>query len=180
MSGWLLLFSMAVALSMDAFSMSLAIAMQDNRKVNKWVTAGTVGIFHMLMPCLGLYGGRWIASEFEHIAVITAGALLGIIGLQMIRAGLRNEDKMEQVIVPRGIGIFIFALLVSLDSFSIGISLGILQAPLYSVLLAFGAFSAFFTWSGLSLGKQLRQSLGHYGEIIGGLILLGFGLKLIL
>lgn len=179
MSGWIILFMMAVALSMDAFSMSLAIAMQ-NRQVNKSFISVVVGLFHIMMPCIGLYGGRWIAAEFEHIALIAAGALLGIIGLQMIRSGMSQEENLHHIIIPRGIGIFVFALLVSLDSFSVGISLGILQAPLSSVLLAFGVFSAIFTWMGLTLGNQLRHTFGRYGEVIGGLILLGFGLKLIL
>ncbi|WP_240376174.1 manganese efflux pump MntP family protein [Bacillus piscicola] len=179
MSGWIILFTMGFALSMDAFSMSLAVAMQNNQHVNKLRVAVVVGLFHMVMPYIGLTSGRWIASTFEQIALIAAGALLAIIGLQMIKAGWSSDENVQSVIVPHGFGLFAFALLVSLDSFSIGISLGILNAPLLSVLLVFGLFSAFFTWGGLTLGGHLQYTFGRYGEIIGGVILCGFGLKLI-
>ncbi|SDI04439.1 Putative Mn2+ efflux pump MntP [Alteribacillus persepolensis] len=180
MGGWLVLAMMASALSMDAFSMSLAVAMKGARRINKLYTACVVGFFHMLMPFLGLFGGRWIASSFEQIAIITGGVLLLIIGGQMVWAGWKNDGETGGVIVPVGIGLFLFAVLVSLDSFSIGITLGILNAPLAQVLCMFGLFSACFTWAGLTLGHHLQYTLGRYSEIFGGVILFGFGLKLIM
>ncbi|MFB4163320.1 manganese efflux pump MntP family protein [Alteribacillus sp. JSM 102045] len=180
MGGWIILATMASALSMDAFSMSLAIAMKGAEKINKLLTAFIVGFFHMLMPFIGLYGGRLIASSFEKMAIITGGILLFIIGVQMMWAGWKSTDRSGGVIFPRGAGMLFFAVLVSLDSFSIGITLGILNAALVPVLLMFGLFSAFFTWVGLALGKHLQHTFGRYGEIFGGIILLSFGLKLLL
>ncbi|WP_158736990.1 manganese efflux pump [Alteribacillus sp. YIM 98480] len=180
MGGWMILATMALALSMDAFSMSLAVAMRGAERVNKMLTSVIVGLFHMLMPFIGLYGGRLIASSFEKVAIITGGILLFVIGLQMMWTGWNDSEHTGGVIIPRGAGLMFFAVLVSLDSFSIGITLGILNASLIPVLLMFGLFSAFFTWIGLALGNRLQHTLGRYGEIFGGVILLSFGLKLIL
>ncbi|RSL28933.1 hypothetical protein D7Z54_33905 [Salibacterium salarium] len=181
MEGWIVLSGMALALSMDAFSMSLAVAMKKTKHINRVTTAFIVGFFHMLMPFLGLYGGRLIANSFEKLALITGGCLLLVVGLQMVWGGVKNsDDEGGTVIIPRGIGVVFFSLLVSLDSFSIGITLGILNTSLIKVLLLFGAFSACLTWIGLTIGGRLQHTFGSFGEIFGGMILLFFGLKLIL
>lgn len=177
---WFFLSTMAFALSMDAFSMSLAVAMKRKIPVNKMCTALVVGLFHMGMPFLGLISGTWIAASFEQTAMMVAGVLLFVIGLQMIVSSWKKDAEQESMILPVGLGVFIFSFFVSLDSFSIGITLGILKAELFSVLLLFGLFSGIFTWLGLTLGKYMQQSLGRYGEMIGGIILLSFGLKLAL
>ncbi|MDQ0297815.1 putative Mn2+ efflux pump MntP [Salibacterium salarium] len=180
MEGWIVLSGMALALSMDAFSMSLAVAMKKTKYINKATTAFIVGFFHMMMPCLGLYGGRWIATSFEKLALITGGCLLLIVGLQMMWSGAKHSEESDVAIIPRGIGVLFFSLLVSLDSFSIGITLGILNTSLIKVLLLFGMFSAGLTWIGLTVGGRLQHTFGQFGEIFGGMILLIFGLKLIL
>ncbi|MFD2707063.1 manganese efflux pump MntP [Salibacterium lacus] len=179
MEGWLVLCGMAAALSMDAFSMSLAAAMNQAKPIPRLKTAAVVGFFHMVMPCFGLFGGRWIAESFERAALMVGGVLLIITGMQMIGSAFR-KDENGTMIVPRGPGIIFFAILVSLDSFSIGISLGILQTPWMEVLLLFGIFSAAFTWAGLALGGRLQYMLGHLGEAAGGIILFSLGVKLIL
>ncbi|MFB5662754.1 manganese efflux pump MntP family protein [Alteribacillus sp. HJP-4] len=179
MGGWIILSTMALALSMDAFSMSLAVAMKGAR-VRYVRTACVVGLFHMLMPCIGLYGGRWIASSYEKLALFAGGTLLLLVGLQMVWAGLSKDENAEVAIIPRGAGLYLFALLVSIDSFSIGITLGILQAGLLKVLLVFGLVSAFFTWFGLKVGSRFQSIFGRYSEMLGGVILLCFGIRLML
>lgn len=179
LESWFLLSAMAFALSMDAFSMSLAISMKEKRSVHKGFTALVVGLFHMIMPFLGLYSGTFLIASFEHAAMMTAGVLLFVIGIQMIVSSWKKETEKESIIFPTGLGVLIFSFLVSLDSFSIGVSLGILKMELLSVLLLFGLFSGVFTWLGLALGKYMQQSIGRYGEMIGGIILLTFGLKLL-
>ncbi|WP_093338021.1 manganese efflux pump MntP family protein [Salibacterium halotolerans] len=179
MEGWLVLCGMAAALSMDAFSMSLAAAMNQAERIPRLKTAAVVGFFHMIMPSFGLFGGRWIEESFEQAALMVGGVLLIFTGMQMIWSALSSEETTAAV-MPRGKGVFLFAVLVSLDSFSIGISLGILQTPWVEVLLLFGAFSAAFTWAGLALGGRLQYMLGHFGEAAGGIILFSLGVKLIL
>ncbi|MGY4688407.1 manganese efflux pump MntP [Salibacterium sp. K-3] len=179
MEGWIVLCGIAAALSMDAFSMSLAAAMNQSKPIHRFKTAAAVGFFHMMMPCFGLFGGRWIAESFEKAALVAGGALLLVTGLQMIWSAVRKEEN-GTAILPYGTGIIIFAVLVSLDSFSIGISLGILQTSWFKVLVLFGAFSAMFTWAGLALGGRLQHMFGHAGEAAGGVILFILGLKLIL
>jgi manganese efflux pump family protein len=89
------------------------------------------------------------------------------------------KKEEAKVITPVGFGLLLFALSVSLDSFSVGLTLGIYGAKTIMVLLCFGIAATVQTWAGLLLGRKVQGWLGTYSEALGGTILLGFGLKLL-
>ena len=86
----------------------------------------------------------------------------------------------ETTLAPVGKGLWLFALSVSLDSFSVGLTLGIYGAKTMVTILSFGLAAMILTWSGLLIGKKIQGLLGVYSEIFGGSILFIFGLKLLL
>jgi putative Mn2+ efflux pump MntP len=90
------------------------------------------------------------------------------------------KSDQQTLVTPIGFGLIIFALSVSLDSFSVGLSLGIFGARTAVAIFLFGFFSMVLTWAGLLLGRKVQTWLGSYGEALGGGILLAFGLKLLL
>ena len=128
---------MAFALGMDAFSVGLGMGMLRLR-LRQMIKIGlTVGFFHIWMPLLGIFAGRLLSEQFGAIAGYIGGGLLIMLGMQMIWAGLREQETA--FITPVGIGLFLFALGVSLDSFSVGLTLGIYGAKTALVLACFGA-----------------------------------------
>ncbi|MNI77764.1 putative manganese efflux pump MntP [compost metagenome] len=76
-------------------------------------------------------------------------------------------------------GVLLFSLSVSIDSFSVGVSLGMFHSDLLITVLAFGFFGGLMSIMGLALGRSVGRSLGDYGEAAGGAILLAFGLMFI-
>lgn len=166
---------MAIALGMDAFSVGLAVGMQDIRlKRILWIGM-VVGFFHMLMPFIGLSLGSLLSGKIENIAGLAAGSLLCAIGIQMI---IQSFIKKETSIInPVGIGLLVFAFSVSLDSFSIGISLGLSGVATILAIFMFGAVSTFLTWIALLIGRRAHHLLGKYSEIFGGLVLIYFGIN---
>ncbi|ENH97983.1 hypothetical protein J416_02701 [Gracilibacillus halophilus YIM-C55.5] len=114
---------MAIALGMDAFSVGLGMGMQALRLKRMFIIGITVGLFHVLMPFLGLVLGAFISHRLEGIAILAAGLLLCAIGVQMMLQTF--QEKSSDILNPVGIGLFLFALSVSLDSFSVGLSLGL-------------------------------------------------------
>jgi manganese efflux pump family protein len=168
---------MAFALGMDAFSISLGMGMYKLRLRQVFKIGITIGIFHIFMPLLGIIAGRFLSDQFGNIAVYIGGVLLLILGVQMIWSSL--SAKEESIITPVGYGLFIFALSVSLDSFSVGLSLGIYGAQTVLVLICFGAGATLLSWLGLMIGQRVHDWLGQYSEVLGGAILLGFGIKLL-
>jgi manganese efflux pump family protein len=168
---------MAIALGMDAFSVGLGMGMIKLRLRQIFYIGVTIGIFHIVMPLGGMVIGKVLSQEFGSIATLIGGLLLVMRGLQMMFSSFKNEEG--PMISPVGAGLFIFALSVSLDSFSVGLSLGIYGARTMLTILLFGAVSMLLTWMGLIFGRKLQGWLGSYSEALGGSIVLGFGIKLL-
>ncbi|MED3623856.1 manganese efflux pump MntP [Neobacillus thermocopriae] len=168
---------MAVALGMDAFSVGLGMGMYQLRLRKIFQIGIMIGIFHVLMPLFGITAGKFLSEKFGTFATFIGGALLIVLGIQMIWSSLKKEE--EKIITPIGFGLIFFALSVSLDSFSVGLSLGIFGARTMLVLICFGIMATIQTWAGLLLGRKVRHWIGCYSEALGGGILLAFGFKLI-
>lgn len=170
---------MAFALGMDAFSLSLGMGMIGLRYKHIFNIGVTIGIFHIIMPFFGIIIGRFLTQYFGVVAVIAGGILLLILGFQMVYSALFSRDSDGVLIRPVGIGLILFALSVSIDSFSVGLSLGMIGTKTIVTLLCFGIISMVLSWLGLIIGKKVEGFLGVYGELIGGSILIAFGLKLL-
>ncbi|HZG59020.1 MAG TPA: manganese efflux pump [Anoxybacillus sp.] len=168
---------MAFALGMDAFSVGLGMGLVRLRLRQIFYIGLTIGMFHIVMPLFGLWLGRFLSQQFGAIASYIGGLLLLILGVQMIVSSFKKND--EPFISPIGIGLLFFALSVSLDSFSVGLSLGIYGARTVLTVMLFGLFSMLLTWGGLLLGRRFQQWLGVYSEVLGGSILFAFGMKLL-
>ncbi|WP_257348078.1 manganese efflux pump MntP family protein [Pseudalkalibacillus decolorationis] len=168
---------MAIALGMDAFSMGLGMGMISLRLRQILKVGILIGLFHMIMPLLGMAIGQQLSIHFGNIATWIGGGLLIVLGIQMIISSFRSGE--EPFITPKGIGVWLFSISVSLDSFSVGLSLGIFGAKVIVTVLLFGVFSAVLTWAGLIIGRKAQNWFGSYSEAFGGCILLSFGLKLL-
>ncbi|MBU8881045.1 manganese efflux pump MntP family protein [Bacillus sp. FJAT-29790] len=169
---------MAFALAMDAFSVGLGMGMFNLRLRQIFKIGITIGIFHVWMPLLGMIAGRFLSEKFGAIATYVGGGLLLILGIQMILSGFKKEKN--SLITPAGWGLMLFGLSVSLDSFSVSLTLGIYGAKTIVVLTCFGITATILTWLGLLVGRKFQGLLGTYSEALGGSILLVFGIKLLI
>ncbi|RUQ31623.1 hypothetical protein ELQ35_03960 [Peribacillus cavernae] len=168
---------MAFALGMDAFSVGLGMGMFKLRLKQVFFIGLTVGFFHIWMPLLGIVAGRFLSSQFGTFASYAGGILLLILGLQMFISGIKGDEG--SLLAPVGMGLFIFALSVSLDSFSVGLTLGIYGAKTVLSIACFGFAATILTWLGLLAGRKVQGLFGVYSEVLGGSILFAFGLKLL-
>ncbi len=167
---------MAVALSMDAFSISLGLGLLGINYRRIVLIGVTVGIFHAAMPLLGMFIGQLLSYMMGTIAHFVGGSGLVILGSQMLLSTFRQESSI--IFSPRGIGLLLFSISVSIDSFTIGLSLGMIGLKTWVTVMSFALFSATFTWAGLLLGKKVGPFVGNQSEWIGGFILIFFGVKM--
>ncbi|ASK62074.1 hypothetical protein CFK37_07815 [Virgibacillus phasianinus] len=168
---------MAFALGMDAFSVSLGMGMQRIRLKRIAYIGIVIGIFHIIMPFIGIVLGKAISGQIGDVTVFIGSLLLFAIGAQMFFSAFNHEAK--KFIQPTGIGLILFAFSVSLDSFSVGLSLGMSGVKTFIALLLFGGASMVLTWIGMIAGKKVHGILGVYSEMLGGSILCAFGLLLL-
>lgn len=158
----------AISLSMDAFSLALAYGTLNLNKKDIYKLSLTVGIYHFIMPLLGLFLGNIILKYINNPKIIVF-IILFIIGIQMIYETFKEED-IKNIVNFRQI--LLFGLAVSIDSFSVGIGLNIISKNYLYCSTIFSLFSLSFTYLGLTIGKKINNIIGKTSTIIGGLILI--------
>ncbi len=166
----LIILIIAVSLSMDAFSLSLAYGTLALTKKDIYKLSIIVGIYHFIMPQIGNQIGSMIINLVNPNLIVLI--VLSFIGVQMI---IENKD-CKDIKIMKNIELLIFGLAVSVDSFSIGIGLNTLSNNhiLASLIFAISAF--IFTWMGLLLGKKISCKIGKISTVIGGLTLILIGI----
>jgi len=164
-----IIFVIAVSLSMDAFSLSLAYGTLGLSKKETIELSSIVGIYHFFMPIIGMFLGKFILNFIKVKPDIVVFIVLLFIGIQMIIESFKKEEKLNSM---SKIELLLFGFAVSIDSFSVGIGLNTITNNyiLSSVIFSISAFV--FTYLGLFLGKKVSEMIGKVATILGGFALI--------
>lgn len=135
----------------------------------KIVLALWTALLNMLLPLLGFYLGELSTEFFAGWSVLLSGILLSLIGLHMF---LQDSDDQTKILA---IHPAVIALFVSMDAFSVSVTLGMLQLNKLVFILASGVFSFVFSLAalyfqkklGVRSGKRIRQFAGVSLFILG-------------
>jgi putative Mn2+ efflux pump MntP len=174
---------MALALGMDAFSLGLGMGMLKltRREISK--ISMTIGFFHVLMPLIGMLAGLFLAKAVGDVTRWVGALLLIGLGVHMVWNSIQGDEEasgMRGESRTAGIGLLLFALSVSIDSLSVGFSLGTFGANVALAVTLFGICGAMMAATGLSIGSRASHLFGEYGEAVGGAVLVAFGVKFLL
>nr|WP_232243276.1 manganese efflux pump MntP family protein [Paenibacillus sp. GSMTC-2017] len=165
----------AMALGFDAFSLGLGIGLKGIRLRDIVKLGVVIGFFHVLMPIGGMITGQLVGGLLGNVATTAAGILLVLLGGHMIYSSLRG-DEVQSFDHRTLWGLLVLSLSVSIDAFSIGITLGMFSADLLLTISLFGLSGGIMSMLGLLLGRKVSGKLGEYGEACGGAILFIFGI----
>lgn len=158
-----------ISLSMDAFSLSLVYGTTKINKKDKLLLSSIVGIYHFIMPLIGLYFGyliiKYIPINLNYIVLL----IFLIIGLELIISSIKEK---QGVFLTNIINYILFGLSVSIDSFTVGLALNVINNNHLQVSIIFCLISGLFTYIGLNIGNKLNIKYGKISTIIGGLILI--------
>lgn len=171
----------AVALAMDAFSVSLTkgFTMPEIRKSQILWFAIFFGGFQSLMPCIGYLAGmqlEWLISTF---APWVAFILLALIGTNMIRESFAEdgEGKSDKFSFKE---LTLLAIATSIDAFAVGVTYAVLKEEVIIPIIIIGVVAFVFTIIGIWLGKKIGNYLGDKFEILGGVVLILLGIRILL
>ena len=173
----LTIFLIAISLSMDAFSLALIYGTQGITYRDKILLSIIVGVYHFIMPIIGVNIGIYIINKIFINTNILVGVILSLIAVEMIISSIKNKEEKFLLTIP---GYLLFGLSVSIDSLTTGIGMpAITNNYLFSSLI-FALTSLFFTYLGLNIGNILNQKYGRISTIIGGGTLFVLGIIYIL
>lgn len=170
----------AIALAMDAFSVSLTKGFsQKNLKRSEILYYGLFfGFFQFMMPIIGYYCGTAISRFIASIASIVGFILLLAIGLNMIRESLQDEDDVGDTFSFREVTLL--AIATSIDAFAVGLTYALLSEEIWMPSIIIGVVAFLFSIVGVFLGKKIGNYFGGRFQILGGVILILIGIKILL
>ena len=174
-------FLVAVALAMDAFSVSMTTGFTQKQLTTSQILYYGLffGGFQALMPILGYFCGNVIAGIVESLAPIIGFILLLAIGLNMIRESLTGDD--EEITDHFSFReVTLLAIATSIDAFAVGITIALLKDPILISSLIIGVVAFAFSIAGIFIGKKLGDYVGDKFQILGGVILILIGIKILL
>lgn len=172
----------ALGLAMDAFAVSLGVGTSGRAADfrSRFRLAFHSGLFQSLMTLAGWLVGATIAGLISAVDHWIAFALLAYVGINMIRDGLSKDGKTDQSPNPtRGRTLVMVCIATSLDAFAVGLSMALIKAPIILPAIMIGVVALTLSAIGIRLGALLGEQFGKKMEVLGGLILLGIGFRIL-
>ncbi|MBN2296659.1 MAG: manganese efflux pump [Pirellulales bacterium] len=197
---WLGVVSMAFALAMDAFAVSIATGIKV-APPRPWQTiriSACFGFFQFFMPVLGWLAGHELVQTMKAWDHWIAFGLLAAVGLKMIYDALSSDDAsevssrngddfadekpnpcsrkkiLEDPTLPPMI--LMLGLATSIDAFAVGMSMAMMDSSIWIPCLLFGLVAAAMSVVGMRYGGRIGRRTGREAEIAGGLVLILIGL----
>ncbi len=179
--GFLDLFITAIALSMDAFAVSVCKGLSVQKMSPKHaLSAGLYfGGFQALMPLLGCFLGISFSSVVESFDHWISFVLLGIIGANMIKESFSKEE--DDCNCSFGVKAMIpLAIATSIDALAVGVTFAFLKVDILPAVLLIGITTFVLSGFGVYLGNKFGSRYNSKAELAGGVVLILIGTKILL
>lgn len=178
---FLTIFLIAIGLSADSFAVSITSGLVLNKIDfrNAAKIAFSLGFFQALMPTLGWLIGIKIETYIKDIDHWIAFSLLTIIGIKMILESLKSneEDKNFNPLNPKIL--LMMSLATSIDALVVGISFAFISYNWFVSGFIIGAVTFIISMLGILFGKKMGSRFGNKMEIVGGIILIFIGVRIL-
>lgn len=175
------LFLIAVGLSMDAFAVSVCkgLAMPKCTFKKAAIVGLWFGGFQALMPAIGYILGAQFQEAIASIDHWIAFVLLALIGGNMIHEALDNDEEEADASLDVKT-MFLLAVATSIDALAIGITFAFLKVSIIPAVCFIGIVTFIISFAGVKIGNVFGVRYKNKAEIVGGVILILLGLKILL
>ena len=173
---------LAVGLSMDAFAVSVCKGLAMKKATLKAeLTCGVwFGGFQALMPVIGFFLGALFAEAIEAFDHWVAFILLAIIGVNMIKEALSQEEDAASADMSVKT-MFIMAVATSIDALAVGISLAMAgNVNILAAAVLIGICTCLLSALGVKIGNVFGSRYEKKAQMAGGIILILLGVKILL
>jgi putative Mn2+ efflux pump MntP len=180
--GLLTLIGIAVGLSADCFAVALGASLSAPGS-SRWRgprTALSFGAFQAAMPVIGWLAGRTVVNFIISYDHWVAFGLLAFVGGKMLWESVHGDEEHEgKGDVTRGLMLLTISLATSIDALAVGLSFAFLEVNIAAASLTIGVVAAVITGLAFLLGRKAGKMLGKRAETIGGLVLIGIGVRIL-
>lgn len=171
----------SLSLALDAFSVSVVggINSKTARIKHALKVAFFFGSFQAFMPAIGWLLAEILENFISSYGHFIAFILLSVIGLKMIKESL-EEESPDKTKIYQTKTLILLSFATSIDALVVGITLDYLSLPFFLSITVIGVVTFILSFMGFLFGKKIGTFFGKRLEIIGGLVLILIGLKILL
>ena len=175
--------ALALALAIDAFSVAASVAPKTHPFWGPLRMAVSFGLFQACMPLIGAFVGAYLITYVRAYDHWVAFGLLELVGVRMIIEAFRDGGDQERdasgTDPSRGAALLSLSIATSIDAFGAGLGMRMAGANVWVASPVIGIVAASLTSLGGCLGRTARHRLGRKAEVLGGLVLIGLGLRML-
>jgi len=173
----------SIGLAMDAFSVALVagfglgkVELKDSLRISS-----TFGAAHIVMPVLGWSLGTSMIKFIQEWDHWLAFILLAFVGVRMLLEGIKTDKEEVNACDLLGfMSLLMFTVAVSIDSLAVGLSFSLQELTIWVPSLYMGLGTLIFSFIGLNIGNKTGQRFGSIAQVIGGLLLILIGLRVVI
>lgn len=180
---WITILGLAVGLGMDAFAVAIvAGSLSDKLRFRPLFRLSFhFGLFQFMMPVIGWYFGRQVDQYVLSVDHWVAFGLLAVIGGRMVYNSLTEGSEAQIARDPtRKWSLVALSIATSIDALAVGLGMAFLRVDIWTPSVVIGIVAAAMTALGMALGRQLGSRFGRRMELLGGLILIAIGVKIVI
>lgn len=173
---------LAIALSMDAFAVSIGLGSKNSRNPISLALLAAVyfGLFQAVMPLIGYIGGKSVFGWIETYAPWVAFLLLIVIGGKMIYEALTEDSEGDNIAVITHRVMLALAVATSIDAMAAGFALNLLEISPFVACAIIGVVTFVFSAAGVFVGVRSGVWLESKAELLGGVVLILIAFKMLL
>lgn len=173
------IFILSIGVSMDAFAVSICKGITIKENVNKksLIVGSWFALFQGVMPLIGYHLTNFVESYLIGIKEYIIFALLTYIGIAMIVDSFAKEEFDSSLGFKE---MLVLSIATSLDALSVGATISLLNINIYISVLLIALITFLFCFIGVKIGSKFGGKYKSKAEILGGIILIAIGLKVIL
>lgn len=178
---YITILAIALGLSFDTFAVSLSYGVVRNGIIFRQATRVAIvfAIFQGGLTVAGYFLGTFVSGALSEADHWIAFGLLLFLGGKMIIEGFQDDgEEIKDYSNP--IMLCTAAIATSIDAFAVGISLALLRVQIWGAGILIGAVTFLASMTAIRIGKSAGERLGNKVEVLGGLILISIGIKILL
>lgn len=171
----------AFGLAMDAFAVSITsgVTTRHLRVNNALKIAIFFGSFQAIMPLIGWLAGLSLRNFISGIDHWVAFGLLSLIGCRMIYEAIEIDSSGKHTSLLSIYVLLMLSIATSIDALAVGISFAFLKISIAAFIIVVGTVTFLLSFLGVFIGNRFGHFFEKRIEIIGGLILIGIGVKIL-
>ena len=176
------IFFIAFGLSMDAFAISITSGLIIKRLKITYALriAFFFGLFQAIMPIIGWLAGITLKNFISGTDHWIAFGLLSFIGCKMIYESTKMERNEKGFDPLNTYVLLLLSIATSVDALAVGLSLSLLKILIITPAVIIGIVTFLLCLIGVYIGDKFGHFFERKIEVVGGLVLIGIGIKILI